>query len=57
VTVELAQAEDLEYPRGDPRGLAALLRKWEPEGWRGTGRTRAEIDADIEAERNSWGDD
>jgi hypothetical protein len=58
VTVELDQeAEEREYPRGDPRAVLATFRRWEARGWPSSGRSQAEIDAAIEAERNSWGDE
>lgn len=57
VTLEVAAPRSSDdYAPGDPRGLLALLREWDAEGWRGTGRTRAELDADLNALRNDWDD-
>lgn len=58
VTVEVPEADEFgppeDYAPGDTRGIVALLRQWEAEGWRGTGRTAADVDAQIAEERDSW---
>ena len=59
VTIETTAeaAPTSEYPRGDARAALALLRKWEAEGWRGTGRTTEEIDAELNEMRDEWDND
>lgn len=53
VTV-VVESEQLGAPRGSAAALLELFAQWDAEGYAGSGRTKEQVDAELNAMRDEW---